>query len=60
MKCTVETDSDSMIHIPSFMKIGRCVEGILRFRFSNLKGRNSVITDKRNLGSAPLKCAQVA
>jgi hypothetical protein len=60
MKCTVEIGSDGMIYIPSFIKTGAGVEGILRFCLSNLKGCNIVITDGRNLGSAPLKWAQVA
>jgi hypothetical protein len=38
-----------MIYIPSFMKIGTGIEGILRFCLSNLKGYNIVITDGRNL-----------
>jgi hypothetical protein len=52
--------SDGMIYMPSFMKIGIDVEGILRFSFSNLKYCNVGITDGRDLCSAPLKWAQVA
>jgi hypothetical protein len=36
MKYTVEMDPGGMIYIPSFVKIGTGVEGILRFRLRNL------------------------
>jgi hypothetical protein len=44
MKCTVETGSGGMIYIPSFMKIGEGVKGILRFCLSHLIGYNVGIT----------------
>jgi hypothetical protein len=37
------------IYIPSFMKIGKDVEGILRFCLSNLKGCNTGISNGRYL-----------
>jgi hypothetical protein len=52
--------SDGMIYIPTFIKIGIDIEGILGVSFSNLKGCNVGITDCRDLCSAPLKWAQVA
>jgi hypothetical protein len=38
-----------MIYIPSVIKIGTGVEGILRFCISNLKGHNIGITDGSDL-----------
>jgi hypothetical protein len=35
MRYANEMASDGIIYIPSFMKIGKSVEGILRFRLSN-------------------------
>jgi hypothetical protein len=49
MRYIVELASDGMIYIPSFMKIGTDIEGILRFCFSNLKGCNIGVTDGSNL-----------
>jgi hypothetical protein len=43
MKCAVEMGSSGMIYLPSFMKIGTGVEGILRFCVSNLEGGNVVL-----------------
>jgi hypothetical protein len=37
--------SDGVIYIPSFIKIGAGVEGILTFYFRNLKGCNVGIPD---------------
>jgi hypothetical protein len=48
-KSIVEMGSGGMIYIPSFMKIGKGVEGILRSCLSNLKGCNAGITDGRDL-----------
>jgi hypothetical protein len=56
-ECVVEMTSGGMIYAPSFMKIVKAVEGILRFCFLNLKGCNVCTTDGRNLGCAPLKWA---
>jgi hypothetical protein len=44
MKCVVELSSGGVLFIPSFMKTGAVVEGILRFCLSNLKGCNVGIT----------------
>jgi hypothetical protein len=49
MKCTVQVGSGGMMYIPSFMKIGKDVEGILRFCRRNLKGCNVGITEGRDL-----------
>jgi hypothetical protein len=49
MKWSVEMGSDGMIHIPSFIKIGISVEGILRHCPSNLKGCNVSVTEGRHL-----------
>jgi hypothetical protein len=38
-----------MTHIPSFVKIGTCAEGVLRICHSNWKGCNVGITDERYL-----------
>jgi hypothetical protein len=37
--------SGGMIHVPSFMKIGKSFEGILRFRLISFKVCNVGITD---------------
>jgi hypothetical protein len=52
--------SCGMIFLPSFMKTGKDVERILKFRFRNLKGCNVGITDGRDQQNEPLKLAQVA
>jgi hypothetical protein len=44
-----EKVSVSLIYIPSFMKNGTGVQGILRFCFNNLKGFSVGITDGRDL-----------
>jgi hypothetical protein len=49
MKWTVEMGLTGMIYIPSFMKIGKGAEGILRFCVNNLKGCNIGITSGRDL-----------
>jgi hypothetical protein len=41
--------SCGMIYIPSFMKIGTSVEGILRSSLGNFRGRNVGIADQRDL-----------
>jgi hypothetical protein len=46
MKCAVEMGSGGMIYLPSFMKIGKGVQAILRFCLSNLKGCNVGIIDE--------------
>jgi hypothetical protein len=43
-----EMPSYGMILLPSFMKIGTDVKGILRFCVSNLKGCNVGITEGRD------------
>jgi hypothetical protein len=45
-KCIVEMGSGGMIYIPSFMKIGKDIDGI---SIGNLKGCNAGITDGRDL-----------
>jgi hypothetical protein len=49
MMYAVEMGSGSIICISSFMKIGRGVEGILRFCLRYLRRRNVGITDWRDL-----------
>jgi hypothetical protein len=49
MKCAVEIASCGMIYIPSFMKIGKGIQAILRFCLRNLIGCNVGITDGRDL-----------
>jgi hypothetical protein len=49
--------SGGMKWIPSVIKIGTCIEGILRFCLSSLKGCNVGVTDDEDLCSAPLKWA---
>jgi hypothetical protein len=51
MKYTIEMVSGGMIYsyIPSFMKVGRHVEGMLRFHLSTLKDCNVGITDGKDL-----------
>jgi hypothetical protein len=46
IKSTVEVGSGGMIHTRSIMKIGKGVEGILRFCLRDLKVCNVGITDK--------------
>jgi hypothetical protein len=55
MKCIIEMDSDGMIYIPSFVKISRDIEGILRFCVSNMKDSGLVLLMKGIFLSAPLK-----
>jgi hypothetical protein len=52
--------SCDMIFLPSFMTIGTGVQAMLRFFLSNLNGCIVGITDGMELGSAPLRWAQVA
>jgi hypothetical protein len=49
MKYAVEMDSCGMIYIRSFLKIGTCVQLVLRFCLRNLRGCNDGITDGRHL-----------
>jgi hypothetical protein len=49
VRYTDEMASDSMIYIPSFMKIGAGVQVLLRFYLRNLRGCNIDITDMRDL-----------
>jgi hypothetical protein len=49
IKCAVEMASCGMIHVPSFMKIGKGVREILRFGHRNLRGCNVGITDVGDL-----------
>jgi hypothetical protein len=48
MMYSVEIASCGMIHVPSFMKIGTCVQAILMFFLSNFNGCNVGITDERD------------
>jgi uncharacterized protein YraI len=45
----VEMYSCGVINVPSFMKIGRGVQAILRFCLRNLIGCNVSVTDVRDL-----------
>jgi hypothetical protein len=45
----VELATYGKIYLPSFMKVSRGVQAILRFRFSNFKDFNIGITDERDL-----------
>jgi hypothetical protein len=47
MKYAVEMDSYGMMYIPSFMKIGRGVQTMLRLRLINLRGCNVGIIEGR-------------
>jgi uncharacterized protein YraI len=58
MKCTFEMASGGTICIPSFMKIGRGVQAVLRFCLRNFRGCNAGITDGKDL-CLPLRWAQV-
>jgi hypothetical protein len=49
MKCTVEMGSGGIIHIPSFMEIGKGVEGISRLCLSSLKASNVGTTEGTDL-----------
>jgi hypothetical protein len=49
MGYTVDTASDVMIYIASFMKIGTGVQAIIWFCLSNFKGSNISITDGRDV-----------
>jgi hypothetical protein len=49
MKSTAEMGTGDMIHMPSFMKFGGGVEGILRYCLRNLNGFNVGITNGRDL-----------
>jgi hypothetical protein len=60
MKHVVEMASCGMMYVPNFMKIGRGVEGILRFCLNNFKGCNDSITHSRNLCNVPMKWSQVS
>jgi hypothetical protein len=59
MTCIVEIGLGGMTCIPSFMNIGKGVEGMLRFHLSSLKDFNVGITAGRNLRCAPLKWSHV-
>jgi hypothetical protein len=49
MLFTAETGSGGMINIPSFMNIGKGVEGILSLYLSSLKGYYDCTIDGRDL-----------
>jgi uncharacterized protein YraI len=49
MNYIVEMTSGDMIYIPSFMKISRGVQAILRFCLNTLRGCSVGITDGRDL-----------
>jgi hypothetical protein len=55
MEYVVKMTSYGMLYIPSFMKVGTCFEGILRFCLRNLKCCNVGITDDRDLRSGPVE-----
>jgi hypothetical protein len=42
------------------MRISTGVQAILRFRFSNLKGSNTVVMDGKDLRITPLRWAQMS
>jgi hypothetical protein len=48
MKCAVEIVSFAMAHIPSFIKMGKGVQAILRFFLGNLRVYNVGITDGKD------------
>jgi hypothetical protein len=48
MKYPVEIASCGMIHVPSFMKIGRGIQATYKFCLRNLRGCNVGITDGRD------------
>jgi hypothetical protein len=52
--------SYGMMILPSFMKIGIGVQGILRFCLSNLNGCNVGDAEGKELCSAPFRWAQDA
>jgi hypothetical protein len=56
----VEMPSCGIIFLPSFMKIGKGLQAILRFYLSNLNGCNIGIIGGSYLWSTPLKWVQVA
>jgi hypothetical protein len=45
MKYALDMASWDMIHIPSFMKVGRGVQAILKYYLGNLRGCKVGITD---------------
>jgi uncharacterized protein YraI len=49
MMYAVDMASCGIIYAPSFMKIGRGVQAILRFCLNNLRGCDVGVTDGRNL-----------
>jgi hypothetical protein len=49
MKYAVETGTGDMINVPSFMKIGKGVQAILRFGLRNLRECNVRITNGSDL-----------
>jgi hypothetical protein len=44
-KYAIEMSSCGMTYVPSLMKIGTCVQAILRFCLRNFRGCNVGITD---------------
>jgi hypothetical protein len=48
MTYVVKMPSCGVIFLPSFMKIGKSVQAILRFLLSNFNGCNVGITDVKN------------
>jgi hypothetical protein len=55
MKSPVKRGPGDVIYISSFMRIGKGVEGILRFYLSNLKGCNVGITEGSDFWSMVLR-----
>jgi hypothetical protein len=55
----VEVASCGMVYAPSFMKIGRGVQAILRFCLRSLRGCDVGISDGRDFLIAPLRWDQV-
>jgi hypothetical protein len=48
MKSSFEMTSYSMIYTPSFMKVGKGIQAILRVSLRNMRGYNTGITDVGN------------
>jgi hypothetical protein len=59
MNYAVQMDLCGMIYIPSFMKIGTGVQGILRLCLRNFRGCNIGITDGSDLSITPFRWTQI-
>jgi hypothetical protein len=60
MKYDIKMSSDSMVYIPSNVKIVLGVQAILRFYLNKLRGCSVNITDGRDLWNTTLRVAQVS